>query len=487
MNQMEILRRLDTIIPEITRTKDPEGVMLKYASKENFAPAHLEKLGHVFNAAKTMAFMDKSKDRGGSFNLVDVPEMVSKYTQPLSKNSSVSREATLVATTHVKSASAAREFARVPNFMKLHLKNDVIVKEASQPVDEVRLKKEAAIKKANSESEQEMLGVMALEADENYAVVMDKLAAALYQRDISFAKVEHDVIDLYGEGGIKSANDCSRYLTGKKFKHNRAENHKPSRLPYDSTGLAEMFKEASEIADFKCSIVKYANTLVEEPEVGKSEETRIIPVGTKSKGGGDPSEDQVGGAPKGGNPTEAQENGQPRTPKDFSGKQDSGKKEENPYNAKSIVDAVRQGLKDRREGAPKRPDSGVHPVSMTTGFLGKTLADLMGPKKNHTQRKVDEAHDDAKFSTTLQRLIVTDPIISEHDPEDVASLASSIRAVAPDGARDPNYLRFALREALQYGALPSHTYKDMADAQGKIDTSHKIRTELDNARYAPNA
>ena len=487
MNQMEILRRLDTIIPEITRTKDPEGVMLKYASKENFAPAQLEKLGHVFNAAKTLAFMDKSANRGGSFSLVDVPEMVGKFTSPSVKKASASRT-TLQSQEITKSASAVKEFDRVPNFMTLHLKQDIIIKEASAPVDEVALRKQASIVKAASEREKAMLQEILGEADESFNKLMDKMAMELHQRDIKFSKVESDMIDLYGEVGVKAASACSSFLTKKRFKHDRAsDSRKPSRLPYDSTGLAEIMKEASDVMLFKEATVKYAAEVLDEPIVKSPE--------------GFQAEDQKAKLQKHNEEPKREPEESPQAEPDSAPRTDrvgttagraaasipSKKRKEEDSPVKSIVDAIREGMRDRHTRNSEKPTDRSMGLDALPLHGGKQLIDSFGSSKNHTQMKVDEAHDDAKFSTTLQRLLITDPIISEHDPDDVASLASSIRAVAPDGARDPNYLRFALREALQYGALPSHTYKDMADAQNKIDSSRKSRDDQSNARYTLNA
>ena len=488
MNQMEILRRLDTIIPEITRTKDPEGVMLKYASTENFAPAHLEKLGHVFNAAKTLAFMDKSANRGGSFSLVDVPEMVSKFTTPGVKKASLDRtSASLKAESITKSASAVKEFDRIPNFMKLHLQKDILVKEASAPVDEALLRKQAAIKKANDIREQDMLREIVDESNENFDKMMDKLAMALHQRDIKFSKVEADVIDLYGEAGVKAASACSTYLTKKRFKHDRAsDNRKPSRLPYDSTGLAEIVKSASEVILFKEAAVKYAAEVMEAPIVKSPDDLAADDQKAKlPKQEATPEEPSTPAGPRAGGVSREDTEGSSVRQKPNA---EYEKKKSDPSSTvKDVVNAIREGMKDRHtrnSGKAEARTMGLSALPMSAGSLA---LQHFGSSKNHTQMKVDEAHDDAKFSTTLQRLLITDPIISEHDPDDVASLASSIRAVAPDGARDPNYLRFALREALQYGSLPQHTYKDMADAQNKIDSSRKSREDMSKDRYTINA
>lgn len=482
---------------------------MKHASAENFSPAQLEKLGHVFNAAKTLAFMDKSANRGGSFSLVDVPTLVSKYMQPTVKRASVSREqAVLRDPGHVKSASAVKEFDRVPNFLTLHEKAAIQVTTPSAPVDEVALRKQAARDAAMLQREQDMLRQIADDTADEFHATIEKLASELHQRGVSFATVEGDVIDLYGADGVKAASVCADYMANAKrmLKPERAsETRKKARLPFDSTGLASMVKKAYDLVEYREAAIKYATTRVarreRETQAPAQNPTQSSSGAAPAAAGPHTAANETPGqeAPAGGsvldidasNPDTADSGAFPDSavrglgvtlPE---GRTKAPAKDEKETVISKIMEAVEKGVKMRGGGAASKspaeqPKLGLHAIPMG---VGTAVADILKQKKNVTQKKVDEAHDDAKFSTTLQRLLVTDPIISEADPDDVASLASSIRAVAPDGARDANYLRFALREALQYGALPSHTYKDMADAQGKIDKSHVDRNNLDTARY----
>jgi hypothetical protein len=81
MNHNEIVSALEKTLPAINASADPESVLLKFASGHNLSPAQLEKLGQVFNTAKTLAYMDKKADaRAGSFALLDVPALLGKYT-----------------------------------------------------------------------------------------------------------------------------------------------------------------------------------------------------------------------------------------------------------------------------------------------------------------------------------------------------------------------------------------------------------------------
>ena len=79
MNQRETINLLNSIMPDIISSKDPEGTMLKCAEAHNLSPAQLEKLGQTFNTAKTIVGLEKQANRGDSFKIVDVPSLISKY------------------------------------------------------------------------------------------------------------------------------------------------------------------------------------------------------------------------------------------------------------------------------------------------------------------------------------------------------------------------------------------------------------------------
>lgn len=91
MTQKQQIDLLNSIMPEIVSTKDPESVMLKCAKDHNLAPAQLEKLAQVFNTTKTLVGLEKQANRGDSFSLVDVPGLVASYVT-YSPEQHVSRE-----------------------------------------------------------------------------------------------------------------------------------------------------------------------------------------------------------------------------------------------------------------------------------------------------------------------------------------------------------------------------------------------------------
>jgi len=113
----------------------------------------------------------------------------------------------------------------------------------------------------------------------------------------------------------------------------------------------------------------------------------------------------------------------------------------------------------------------------------QSVVDLLKPTKNKNQIQVDRAQHDTHHAAALHRLLVTDPIISEADPDKVVQLANTISAASPRASRDINFLRFALREALQYDGVPTHTYKDLATTQELQAKTHKHNLENEDLQY----
>jgi hypothetical protein len=65
----------------------------------------------------------------------------------------------------------------------------------------------------------------------------------------------------------------------------------------------------------------------------------------------------------------------------------------------------------------------------------------------------------------------------------VVSLYNTLAKANPEIVKDKNLLRFALREALQYDAVPLHTYKDLISmGKDRADTQEKLQKIEDN-RY----
>ena len=84
MNE-QIASWFEGLIPEIKKSGDPRGTIIKFAEEKNLAPALMERLGYIYNTAKTINYLDKSAaaDRGQSFAILDVEDMIGKWNDIL--------------------------------------------------------------------------------------------------------------------------------------------------------------------------------------------------------------------------------------------------------------------------------------------------------------------------------------------------------------------------------------------------------------------
>jgi len=92
----------------------------------------------------------------------------------------------------------------------------------------------------------------------------------------------------------------------------------------------------------------------------------------------------------------------------------------------------------------------------------------------YRQKRIqDSATDHLTAATIVQRLMLNDPILSAADPDEVVSQFNTIRAANSAIAADPNLLTFALREAVQYGGMPLHTYEQMLNTRERSKPDDK--------------
>lgn len=95
------------------------------------------------------------------------------------------------------------------------------------------------------------------------------------------------------------------------------------------------------------------------------------------------------------------------------------------------------------------------------GALVDLLSPTFSPKKR--QEKIDKKLKETGIVTNLQHMLLTDPILSEADPHQLVSLFNDLQQSDPTLGEDANRLRFALREAMTYGGIPSQTAKTLTD------------------------
>lgn len=442
MNQPEIVRCLEKLIPSITASKDPEGVMLKYARDQRLSCAVLEKLAQTYNIAKTLNFMDKSADRTGSFSVLDPGPLLQKYSAYAPPVSAKRDDASEWFDVREKCASA-----RVPSPAEL----EEMSKAASAESDITLLHDSAAAeyrKQANARLDGETLEQIAFDHEQFALTKLAMIRGAIAEGVFDYSTLDHDLRDMRGD----SAADRIHALP--MFAKLAAAPHKP-RLGRDRTGYAltaiaalEDLDIAREATKMAADGVRFDNSVRDVSGVPDEADGIVSPKVPRSEESPKPAK-----APAG-----------PKYP--------SGEGDKKSPVRDAVLDTIKRVLQKDTYGATFSPYTGV-----------KALADETKPGESHRTRMLheqEETLDDDAGMMHLQRFMASDPVISKHDPSEVVALYNSIKSSDPKLTRDPSGLKFTLREALQYGSMPLHTTKELltvSDLRGKATKNHLGNTE----------
>lgn len=415
MTQAETIKMLDSIMPDIISTRDPEGTMLKCASKHNLSPAQLEHLGQVYNTTKTIVGLEKQANRGNSFKLLNVPEMVSKYAsydpskKPTGKSKDVHEKVDKIINdkdgwiSHEKKASA-----ELPN-LNLIVYNEML-------------------KEAEYEDESNYYDTSYTEksaAEKLYTGVNEDLRIAHENHDQALFDAAEDIMDKMAsitrkltpdEGRWEEVKYAAQRLHGDKIipALNTIEDHF-SRVGHKTEpGSFNKFASFGRLED-KYGVMRDIEDIYELGEFIK--ESANLPYPQNSKGG---------------------RNG---------GKNQDGNKPSKLKTVNSLLDKVNGGL-----------------ISSMNDIRKINEKDVAEYKKI-----LDQANRDATRETTLGTMIMSDPVISNADPNDVNSLFEAINKIAPTLSESPELMSATLKEALQYGSIPLPTLLALADFQGKYN------------------
>ncbi len=522
MQHDQIIKTLEGLIPKGVE-QGPENVLLKYASDNNLAPAQLERLAQMYNVAMTLNFMDKSANRGGSFNVIDVPDLLSKFTDPVaSKEAALPDEwsAWFDNTSMNKAASAFREADNADDFIALArgtntTTNDIVFNEAYEKYATVTSAGfwEGLAEEATTRFELDSVNQMIYDAEEDFRKVAHTIED-LVRTGADFQEMAIEAQSLYKADGVKAANALHNYL-----KHTGLVGDSCSRgavrIIKDTWKSESLFKEAAEALSKIASARNYLEFCKESAgqldnslgnafdaaSKGKSKNSK--PVKDKPKKD-KPEKDKPKGPKRAGpepdtsNTPQKGGGGPPKNPRRLTGTGEAtptgaaldvsmfdtplGKgpaaSDEEGDATKTLMDlagAAREGIQGITD-----PETYTQGMGFDT-HLQKLKG--LGSGVNKTQKGIDQALSDAQGVTTVQRLMMTDPIISKADPELVVSLTNTLAKASPQVRNDPNLLRMALREAIQYEAIPMHTFKDLIEMEQRSQATRDLKQKNEDAAY----
>ncbi len=452
----EVISWLEDVLPEIKRTQDPEGAILKFAESRNLAPALLEKLAQVYNSAKTLNFLEKSADRGASFHVVDADALLKRYTSDTPKQASEFSE--WIDTPSIKSAALTYSVAdRFPRESALRFETEPTVAPVMSKLAE---RNEFETARRNQETYEQVM----FDLGEDVYVKSARIAETIRTLpEFDFEGFEAGAL-LITESGIKeAATEVSKRLAKKHYQHKRAHGPGDAAFSPRDLELLESVKELQTAIDTHA----FAGTR-------KDEFCKWAAKGPVDENGSylySYDLDEYGNQVKIDNRTNT-------------GVQRTGTRNQRTEAEPAPEDKPEGGSETKPESKKERPKSEwladtfkAVPKSpfQTTNLIRGLALDAL-PTRNVGQENIDREFEDTQTQVVLERLMLTDPILGDADPHVVLSLANSIREQSPHIAKDINAMRFALREAVQYNSLPTHTVKDLTGIEKtRVDTESGAR------------
>jgi hypothetical protein len=548
MNHQAIIEQLSVLAPKLKAAESPEAVLVKYASDRNLSPAQLERIGQVYNIAKTLNFMDKSANRGDSFRVLDTNKMMADFTSftpkqhkeatnsgdwnnwfdaPLSKAASSSNPDDINSwlDTTEKSAKIVEEDGnytvysedgdkrlskpgtkeeavkrlRQVEYFKKHKKANTVPNlmamagdstYASAETDAVVSLPKTAAEQIKNELREE--SAFRFEVETANQIIDDtaeearKIASELLEmhriNPLPFAAMEHDAYYCSeDEQGTKAATEfVANFFKSKGWELERHDFNKGMpKLARDRHNILPLFNSLLEKLELHKSASLYMEELEKKSVATETERRRR---NTNNQGIDFPdsgssrrrsSSDETGDLPK--------EEKERRT--DVIDLISSGGNNKNPSNNKDNTKEDMDSAYKITQGLASMYNPTTYLSQQTQDFVNNVIKAPELSRTNKRQKEIDVAADDVGRVTELQRLLLTDPIIGESDPDTVVSLYNTLAKANPEIVKDKNLLRFALREALQYDAVPLHTYKDLISmGKDRADTQSKLQ-DIEEKRY----
>ena len=490
MNKTIIHQALTALLPEMIKRGSASDVLLEYAREHNLAPAQLEKMAQEFNVAKTLHFIKKADNPGDSFAVMDPQDLVRRYARAddfataLDKAASTKGPTTIHARftpgvllgEYLEKAATALE----PEGMSV----DEAVTVFERALDRIASDKEDfrhAFRGASKKACLMFDGLLEDERDEFYAdtryvfgkeaaesafdLVLgakakdrpeaddDQLAKLAFDMSLRTSEPRRARLDILAKAfaahagfqklaayELEAEELASEYL--KKNASTLGTDPRPKRLRD-----LQSAKDRGE-AHRRLQRTGYEADLAEEEAVARAERSRGREL-ARSFDNMDPLSEELQWRPE----MEAL----------LAGTDDVLGKHVNPF----------------LHGLPG--------IGKPMGLLRDT-AEGFRPSRNDTRLAVDRARDETESLTSFIRLIHTDPILSEADPEKLTEVYNTLRSVNPEFVMEPARLRLALREAAQYdGAVPAHAIAELANVRKTLSDARGKERMAEQEDYSVSA
>ena len=483
---------IDDVTPRIRQSGNARAELLKFANEKNLSPAELEAMGQLFNTAKTIKHLEKSANRGETFPIIDVPDMVDEYLQ-VEKKAALNDE-------WFRMTETNGGLERFPDDI-FALNAPKTVEDSSDEVLGVFPQAKAATvtpdpKAARLEIdklgiEQAGLNQAIFDANEDNRDICVKWARQFRQfPNMDFARLEADAIKLYGDSAKTATTKIATYIEGQNhIKLARAQDGGQDRLVDTRHGFTQAVREfLDRDASIKSMTEKFAANLARiegSRSIIKQAITAEPPPKVESEKGEKEAPLNSGAKPKSNFKKDDREEKGDKSEKDKKDKEMPLGQVGRPPNPDGPDWKATPSEKSPFKTVPDQLFSYLEPAKNRWSALAEKA--LTGGF-NSDQAHVDQSHQDAQSAALLQNLLTTDEVLSEADPEKVVSAYNTIRQTSPGLAGDINVMRMALRSAIQHDGLDPSSIKGFADTElsrQKVEKGIKEKADQEYKNKAP--
>jgi len=452
MHQNEATNIVFDLMPEFAK-RDPAEVLEKYARQHVLAPAQLERLGNVFNTASTLVQMEKNKTAAP--NLIDVPIMVGRYLKNFKAAHPVSF---LDAPEQQEKAASHAAPVAFPDFWK----------PAKPRTEQPDPPSKNIFKTASRELK---LGMQALQEGVNQAMVgwseytdivsgLARKAASDRDPGLFIDTLRHD---LNGLVNVQAADTiCDRVLDQVKASGVKIGESKASASPVsrDRTGSAgdaiTAWEKLAQVVE-GWEAVSVGATAVNKHKQAKRNDLEFMQRFKNLSQRIEKAALAMGLVKE----SEAAKKLEDRPPRSFTSAIMADADEASDAGKEPKALALRMGGAGSAVLDTGRASFGAisHDVPRilreftVDGEAAKFLDDLVG-KDNRDKARSDSldlrrVEEDVRAMANVQKLMLTDEILSTKDPEIVMEAFHTIRRASPEVASDSSLLRLMLRQATE--------------------------------------
>lgn len=473
-----------------------ESILLDYGDEKNLAPAQLEKLAQSLNSTLAIAHNKGAADKGSTFDIVDTPALLNRFTdtdRKPAKASGVKQASTIHLPAEWQSFSVGGHFTQGERPAFDWGKVDQHFTDGDARSIGGWHKAAASVTGRHGSLEDRQAG----EADmENLKRLADSAYDQAYTGMLKLARKVRGNPGLYSE----VVQDMAPYTAN----HAVVANLLDTCLQH--LGTPTRYKVAAETREFLTdrhhigALAQQAGELLEEREACLTLRSEIkaaarakAPVLDEDPDAVDEDADTGGGAP----------------PADADKSEGKRQGKESPPAWLEPSYGPGQRYVEHREGTPEGnwtdsflalADGGgdlAGTAGRTATGLTKAITEpgvqntargtaegygaIFGHGREQALQRMNSRLRAWRQGAVLQRLLLSDDVLSRLNPADVASAFDTIRRANPGMAEDVNSVRIPLREALQYQGVPLNTLKTLKD----IDRPAKDPNQNSDAKPRP--